>query len=120
MDRTLSAFFDSRSDAVAAVDDLVAAGISRDHIAVVSGSEPPESGAGGAGYGTPEEERGFWATIADIVVPEEDVETTEENVDRGGATVIARVDESLVERAIYILGEHNAVDLDRRTASGRK
>lgn len=119
MDRTLSAFFDNRSDAISAVDDLVAFGISRHHISIISGSEPPEEGAGGGGYGTPEEERGFWATIADLFVPEEDIETYREGVDRGGATVVARVDEDQLGRAVEILEEHDAVDLDKREQQWR-
>ena len=119
MDRTLSAFFDNRSDAISAVDDLVAMGVSRQQISVVSGSEPPEEGAAGGGYGTPEEERGFWASLADLFVPEEDVNTYQEGVNRGGATLIARIDETAVGRAVEILEEHDAVDLNQREQEWR-
>ena len=114
MDRTLSALFDDRTDAVSAADDLVAAGIARENISVVSEAEPPDTGAPGAAYGTPSGEWGFRATLADLFMPEEDVATYREGVSRGGATLIARMDDGLVDRAIDILETHNAVDLAER------
>lgn len=117
MDRTLSALFDNRSDAVSAVDDLVASGVSRERISVISGSEQPEMGAGG-GYGTGE--RGFWSSLSDFFIPEEDVQTYEEGISRGGATVVAKVDDAQVDRAIDVLESHNAVDLDEREREWRK
>ena len=121
MDRTLSALYDHREDAMAAADELVALGVSRDQIAVVTGSEPSERGGGaGASYGTEREQPGFWESLSNLFVPEQDRRVHEESLSRGGATVIARVDESQVDRAIDVLERHNAVDFDERDRAWRE
>lgn len=111
MDRTLSAFFDNRSDALSAADELVAIGISREHIAVVSGSDPPDAEEA-AGYGTDEEKRGFLGSVADLFVPEaEELDVFREGVDRRGTTVVAKVAKSQLERARGVFEKHAAVEL---------
>lgn len=120
MDRTLSALYDNRSEAIEAVDELVSSGVARDHISVVSGSEPPETGGAGTGYGTRGEEPGFWASLSNLFIPEEDRQAYDEGISRGGTTVIAKVDENQVARAVDILESHGAVDLDERERSWRR
>lgn len=114
MDRTLSALYDHRDDALSAVDDLVAAGISRDEISLVSGSEPGETASAGSTYGTEREQPGFWQSLANLFSTEEDRRLHEEGISRGGATLIANVDEAHVDRAVEIMESHHAVDLDER------
>lgn len=120
MERTLSALFDHRSEAMSAVEELVKSGVSRDHISVVSGSEPSELGGGGAAYGTEREEPGFWASLANLFTSDEERRVYDEGISRGGATVIARVDEEQLDQAIDILENHNAVDLDERERNWRE
>lgn len=117
MQRTLSALYDHRTDAMSAVDDLIAAGISRDHISVISGSEPGESGDKGTTYGTEREEPGFWESLASIFSTEEERRVHDEGISRGGATIVATVDDSQLDRAIDILESHNAADLEERERS---
>lgn len=117
MERTLSALYDHRADAMSAVDDLIAAGIPRDHIAVISGAEPGESDDSGTFYGTEHEAPGFWETLASIFSTEEERRAYDEGISRGGATVVAVVDDNELDRAISILESHNAVDLKEREQS---
>lgn len=119
MDRTLSALYDHRDDALSAVDDLVAAGIARDDISLVSGSEPGETASIGNTYGTEGEEPGFWQSLVNLFSTEEDRRLFEEGIGRGGATVIASVDDSHFDRAVEIMESHHAVDLDERAQGFR-
>ena len=113
MDRTLSALYDQRDEAMSTVDDLVTLGIPRDNIAMVALSEPGEAAATGA-YGAEHEEPSFWDAISNLFVSEDCKRVYEEGISQGGATVIARVDESQMDQAIDIMESHNPVDLDER------
>lgn len=114
MDRTLSALYDHRDDAISAVDNLVSVGIPRDHISVLSGSEPFErTGGAGGGYGTQREETGLEASLSRMFGSDTDRRIIEDTVSHGGATVVARVDEGQIDRATEIM-ERGAVDLDER------
>lgn len=115
MDRTLSALYDQRDDAMSAVDDLVAMGIPRDDITMVARSEPGEAAGGAA-----REQPGIWDAISNLFVSDEDKRVYQEGVDHGGATVIAKVDESQMDRAIDVLERHNPVDLDERERAARR
>lgn len=119
MDRTLSALYDQRNDAMSAVDDLAALGIPRDNITMVARSEPGEAAGGGA-YGAEREQPGFWDAISNLFVSDEDKRIYEEGISQGGATIIARVDESQMDRAIDVLERHNPVDLDERERAWRE
>src|SRR5690606_26039848 len=119
MDRTLSALYDHRDDALSAMDDLVALGIPREEISMVSGSEPGETTTPGGLYGTEGEEPGFWQSLANLFTSEDDRRLHEEGISRGGATVIANVDEALADRAVDIMERHHAVDLDERARGFR-
>lgn len=119
MDRTLSALYDQRDDAMSAVDDLAALGIPRDHITMVARSEPGEAAGAGA-YGAEREQPAFWEAISNLFVSEDDKRVYEEGISQGGATVIAKVDESQMDRAIDVLERHNPVDLDERERAWRE
>ena len=119
MDRTLSALYDHRDDALSAVDDLVALGIPREEISIVSGSEQGETTTPGSLYGTEGEEPGFWQSLANLFTSEDDRRLHEEGISRGGATVIANVEEALADRAVDIMERHHAVDLDERARGFR-
>lgn len=117
MNRTLSALYDQRDDAISTVDDLVSLGIPRDDVTIVARPEPGEAAAVGA-YGA-EHEHGFWDAISNLFVSEDDKRVYEEGISEGGATVIAKVDESQMDRAIDVMERHNPVDLDERERTWR-
>jgi len=117
MTRMITAMFDSRSAAEAAATQLVRAmGLDRDAVRLHGGNaERAEAGmATEAG-----EERGFWATLRDMFVPDEDRTTYAEGLRRGAFLVSAEIDESRVDEAMDALEAHGAIDLDSREAQWR-
>ena len=80
MSSTITALFDSRADAEAAKDRLKSARIDADHIHI---HDKSSAGYKETGYST-HEDRGFWDSIKNAFVPDEDRHTYEEGVRRGG------------------------------------
>jgi uncharacterized protein (TIGR02271 family) len=113
--QTLVAYFDSRSDADNAADALVAAGLNRDAIHLNADGSSAAATTGGAG-GT---HKGFWESIADFFMPDDDRYAYDEGVRRGGATLVVSADEARVDEVAEILERHGAVDMDERESSWR-
>ena len=114
--RTITAFFDNRTDAEEAIDDLVAAGFSRESIRLVPGAE----GSTTSSTTTYESEhKGFWDSLADLFLPDEDRTTYAEGLRRGGYLVTVRTSDANYDRAIDILDREGTVDLDARETSWR-
>jgi uncharacterized protein (TIGR02271 family) len=114
--RTITAFFDNRSDAEQAIEDLVAAGFSRQSIRLVPGAE------GGATSTTSTHDTGhggFWDALTDLFLPDEDRTTYAEGLRRGGYLVSVSASDADYERAIDILDREGTVDLDERATSWR-
>lgn len=115
MSRTVTALFDNRQEAEAAADRLRQSRIDADRIRIMDQSSE--------GFRTDRysdrEDRGIWASIKDMFLPDEDRYTYEEGVRRGGVVVSAQVDEEEADEAVRILEEANSVDLDRRTQDWR-
>ena len=110
MTRTITGLFDNQADAQAVVDHLRAHdGIRTDRISI----------HGGTGAATGTEDRGFWASLRDLFIPDEDRYAYSEGIRRGGYVVSAEVDDGLVEHALDVFEEHGAVDLDAREAEWR-
>jgi uncharacterized protein (TIGR02271 family) len=105
---TLTALYDTHADADTAAERLVTeAGLARSEITVST------QNAGAA------EEGGFLASLKSLFVPDQDRDTYAEAVRRGGFLLAARVEQGSAERAMDILEEHGAVDLDDRQQSWR-
>src|SRR5690242_17413137 len=103
---TLTALYDTRAAADTAAERLVTeAGLARSDIAVTA----QEAGAA--------EDGGFLASLKAVFVPAQDRNTYAEAVRRGGFLLTARVEQGSAERAMDILEEHGAVDLDDRQQS---
>ncbi|WP_458096507.1 DUF2382 domain-containing protein [Roseomonas sp. WA12] len=110
MTRTITGLFDNQADAQAVVDHLRAHdGIQTDRISL----------HGSNGTATETEDRGFWASLRDLFIPDEDRYAYSEGIRRGGYVVSAEVDDGLVEHALDVFEEHGAVDLDSREAEWR-
>ncbi len=129
MSRTLTAMFDSRSEAERAREELQRIGataeiIDQDRLGG-SGSYSDtygNTGASGSGMsrdGSSGSGRGFWAELKDMFVSDEDRYSYEEGVRRGGVLLTARVDESRADEAYQILDRGGSVDLDQREQSWR-
>jgi stress response protein YsnF len=111
--RSLTAIYDTRGAAETARDDLIALGIPS-HEIIIRGTEE------GAASATTAEDRGFWASLSDLFVPDEDRRTYAEGVRRGGWLLNARVPDGLEDQALEALERANPVDLDERAASWRE
>lgn len=112
MSKTITAMFDTRADAEAARQRLVTAGIGADDVHVVDKST--------AGYSadrrpTTSEDKGIWASIKGVFLPDEDRHTYEEGIHRGGAVLTAHVADDRADEAVHVLDDANSVDLDGRT-----
>lgn len=114
-DRMLTAMFDTRSAAETAQEQLIALGVSVNAVAirgVEDGEEPASS--------TLREDRGFWASLSDLFMPDEDRHTYAEGLNRGGYLLSARVPAGLQEAAADILEASEPIDLDERSETWRQ
>jgi uncharacterized protein (TIGR02271 family) len=114
--RTVTAFFDSRTDADAAVARLVALGVSRDGIAVRGGQTGT---SGGTSTGARDDDMGFWDSLKDLFMPDDDRATYAEGLRRGGFIVTVRADSAHYERVLDVLDDEGTVDLDQRAETWR-
>jgi len=106
--RMLTAFFDNRTDAEQAISRLVQAGVPRGEINLVEG-ENRTSGAS-ASY----EDTGFWATLSNLFMPDEDRHTYAEGLRRGGYMVSVHTTDSQYQKALDILEDEGTINLDDR------
>jgi uncharacterized protein (TIGR02271 family) len=112
MSRTITALFDSRSEAEAAKARLTASSIDADNVRIIDKS----SAAGG---GSSSGEGGFLATLKEIFLPEEDTQAYGEGISRGSYLLCAQVDEDEADEAIRVLDESDSVDFDQRQEEWR-
>jgi uncharacterized protein (TIGR02271 family) len=112
MTRTITGLFDTRQEADAVVDHLLQHDqIQRSSIKVY-GSE--------GNTPTLADDRGLWASLKELFVPDEDRYTYSEGIRRGGLVVSAEVLDDLVTHVSDVLEQHGAVDLDTREAEWRQ
>lgn len=112
MSKTITAMFDSRTDAEAAAERLRAAGIGADDVSVVDQSTP---GYTADRTPTTSDNKGIWASIKGVFLPDEDRHTYEEGIHRGGAVLTAHVSDDRADEAVHVLDDADSVDLDGRT-----
>ena len=117
--QVISAFFDSRPDALRAVDELVTAGIPRSNIRLLPENEASVTTATGS-YDQVRDDKGFWASLADFFLPDDDRYTYAEAMNRGSIMVSATVDATHGAQAEDILEKHGTVNIDERESSWRK
>jgi uncharacterized protein (TIGR02271 family) len=115
--RTVTAFFDSRTDAEEAISRLHAAGIPRDGIRLTPGHEDTAGGAGTQSF--PEASAGLWDSLRDLFLPDEDRHAYAEGLRRGGFLVSVSASEADYERVIDILDDEGTIDIDERAESWR-
>jgi hypothetical protein len=115
MSSTITAMFDSRTDAEAAKDRLKAANIDADHVHV---HDKSSDGYNESGYST-HQDRGMWESIKNAFLPDEDRHTYEEGVRRGAAVLTADVDDDRVAEAVRVLDGAGCIDIDDRASQWR-
>ena len=113
--RTITALFDSRAEADQAAQSL------KSEVGLAGSAVRVEAGTGAAGgVASAQEDKGFFASLRDMFIPDEDRPTYAEGVRRGGAMVSAQVEDAHMDAAMDVLERHGAVDLDEREAEWRK
>lgn len=110
MSRTITAMFDSRSEAESARDRLSASNIEADRVRIID----QQSGGGSASGGSSPGQEGFWASLKDMFMPDEDRHAYGEGIRRGGFMLVAEVGESDADRACQTLDQSSSVDFDQR------
>jgi hypothetical protein len=112
MSRTLTALFDTRADAEAGRQRLLAAHVDADNIRIHD-----KSSVGDTGYSS-HEEPGLWASIKSAFLPDEDRHVYEEGLRRGGFLLVADIDGDDAGEAIRALEDTglNSVDIDERAS----
>ena len=116
--RTLTAMFNTRADAEKA-GQMLASQLRLDGSAI---RFSPGAGMTDAGYdaSSPYAEKGFFASIKDLFLPEEDRYAYAEGMRRGAVLLNATVDESQISQASATLEQAGALDLDAQEASWRQ
>ncbi|MGH1573979.1 YsnF/AvaK domain-containing protein [Methylobacterium sp. P31] len=117
MTQTITALFDKPAEAQAAQAKLVAAGIPQSAIRLVQGAQSPRTSGS---YDYHKDEGGFWNSLKDFFMPEEDRYAYSEGLSRGGTLLTVQTDQARLETAYDILEQNGSVDLDQREASWRK
>ena len=115
-ERTLTAMYDTRGAAEAARDQLVALGIPSAGVTI----RGTDAGTTATSAPAADEDKGFWASLADLFAPEEDRHTYAEGLRRGGHLLSARVPDGMADRASDVLERSGAVDIDERAESWRQ
>lgn len=108
MSRTITAMYDSRSEAEAAQQQLRSE-LGAEARIVDQSSSGSSSGTSGSSSGG-----GFWADLKDMFVADDDRSTYEEGVRRGGYLLMANLSEDQVDRACSILDQSGSVDFEQR------
>ncbi len=112
-DRTVTAFFDTQEHAETAKADLIAAGIAAGDVSVV--------GSGSDHFTVAQDHhQGFWASLTNWFMPEDDRRVYAEGLRRGGFAVSVRCDGLLYDKAVDVLDRDGAVDLDERAVDWSK
>jgi uncharacterized protein (TIGR02271 family) len=117
--QVITAFFDSRSEATKAIEELVKAGIPRAGIRLMPENEGSVSPTTTTSYDTNKDEKGFWASLEEFFFPAEDRHTYAEAMHRGTIMVSASVDPAHAELAEDILEKYGTVDIEERETSWR-
>jgi len=116
MTQTKTALYDTRGAAETARDGLISLGITESDISIrgtedTSGSSMSTSGA---------ENKGFWASLGDLFMPDDDRNTYTEGVRRGGYLLSVRVPDGLENEAEDVMESADPIDLDQRSESWRQ
>lgn len=117
MTQTITALFDRPAEAQAAQAKLMAAGIPQSAIRLIQGAQTSHTSGS---YDYHKDEGGFWGSLKDFFMPEEDRYAYSEGLSRGGTLLTVQTDQARLETAYDILEQNGSVDLDQREASWRK
>lgn len=113
---SLTALFQSQGDAQDAVDALVAEGIPESSIRLLPGYEND----GDLQPATPDVRQGFWQSLTDFFMPEQDRHSYAEGLSRGGYMVaVSNISGAHYDRVLEILDREGALDLEQEEEQWR-
>ena len=112
--RTITAIYDSESEAQEARAQLLDHGLEDSDVRIVSHQLTGSRVGADAG-----EDKGIWESIKDFFVGDDDQSMYSEGIRRGGCLLTARVTDERSDEAIAVLEGTNAIDLDQRTQQWR-
>lgn len=116
---TLTALFDTRAAADRAVERLRAVGVPEASVRVTEGARTDGSGTA-ASTASAREEKGFFEALGDFFFPDEDRSAYAEGLSRGGYLVtVTGLSADLHEKAVDVLDDAEAVDIDARESEWR-
>ena len=110
--QNVTAFFDSRAEAEAAVRRIEAEGVASADVRMVEGRDETVSSQNG-------EERGFFEVLGDFFMPDEDRYSYAEGLNRGGYLVSVTATTANRDRILDILDDEGTIDMDQREAEWR-
>lgn len=113
MSRTLTALFDQRADAENAKQQLIQVGVDAGEIDITHQGGSDRYAGGGDG-------EGFWASLKNLFVADEDRHAYAEGIRRGGYLLSADVDEQYADEAVRVLDNAGSVDFDTRQGEWRE
>jgi uncharacterized protein (TIGR02271 family) len=113
----VTALFDSRSEAENAIERLLSAGVPHDRIGLMPGDESEASDEAGAS--SRPGPRGFWSSLGDWLLPDEDRHLYAEGLSRGGYLISVTTGDEHHARVMAILDSADAIDIDERAESWR-
>lgn len=119
MSQTITAMYDKAGAAEAAVRKLVAAGIPRASVRLVPGAADTTTRTG-TSYDHARDEGGFWSSLKDLFIPEEDRYAYSEGLSRGGTMLSVTVDDAHSDKAMDILEEEGSIDFEERETAWRQ
>jgi len=122
MTEIITGFYDNRSDAEAAVEQLVAAGIARSEI-MLNAKDAASSYVRDEDeefYDHRRDEGGFWAMLKGFFFPDERRYLYSEGMSRGGTLLTVEAENHQIALAKRILEEHGSVDLPARAETWRQ
>jgi len=120
--RVITAMFDSLDAADAATDRLVAEGIARGDIRLIPGNEVDRD-RGVATDATVADTRpatGFWESLKELFLPEDDRHVYAEGLSRGGYLVTVNATASQAAMITDILDQEGTIDVDDQEAQWRQ
>jgi uncharacterized protein (TIGR02271 family) len=112
-ERTIAAMFDNVAEADRAIEALVTLGLPRGNIERHQQPMTSES------QQAPDRDEGWWESLKRLFMPAEDLHTYREGIRRGGVVVTVRVSEMENDRAIDIMEDNGAIDIDQRSSEWR-
>src|SRR5829696_1956744 len=120
--QTIVLHFDSRSDARKARDALVQAGIGLSSIRMLPEAETTSytRSSTTTAYDHGKDEGGFWASLGDLFLPDEDRYAYAEGMSRGGVTLAITAEGGQIDRVSEIAERHGAVDMAEREATWKR